>query len=347
MGKTSSGGDAYKKAGVDINEGDFFVQMVRRRIAQAWPGMEKEIGGFAGEVNIPPMVTRGAFSTDGVGTKLIIAAITNNFIGVGHDAVAMSVVDNYVAGLRPRYVLDYFATGKLIADKHIAIINSVIDACKLAQCKLIGGETAEMPRFFRHDWFVDLVTFSVAFDNRPVEFFAIRPGQKVFALPSFGLASNGYSLVRNVFGLTGAPSVARRKLFSKRIFGKPLQEVLLEPTPIWIQAIEDERQRGLQLSGMVHITGGGLVDNPPRVLPDDMKMIIDRSTWRRPEIFGYIQEKHNISVTDMDRTFNNGLMMLCILDSDSYLPVNSDFKEVGVIELRLDNEPQVQLIGSY
>lgn len=339
--------DFYKKAGVDIDEGNLFIKMLRRRIATAWPGTEKEIGGFSGAVMLPSQVKKEAFSTDGVGTKLTIGAISENFSGLGIDAVAMSVVDNYVAGMRPKYLLDYFATGKLQAEKHIKIIDSVIEGCHMSGCKLVGGETAEMPGFFRHDWYIDLVTFSIAFDEQPIEFSPIKAGQKVFALPSYGVASNGFSLVRDVFGLISAPSVARKKLLSKKIFGIPLHQVLLRHTPIWIRTIDEEMRGGLKLSGMVHITGGGLIDNPPRILSPNLKMTIDRSTWKRPEVFGYIQEARNIPTADMDRTFNNGLMILCILDKESYLPVNKSFCEVGVIEKRVNDEPQVKLVGKY
>lgn len=344
---TEKNSSSYAEAGVDIDEGDTFVRKIKQRIAIAWPGTEKEIGGFAGAVNVAPIVKREAFSTDGVGTKLILAATVEHFTGVGIDAVAMSVVDNYVAGMRPRYLLDYFATGKLKTQKHIAIVDSVIEACHMAGCKLIGGETAEMPGFFRHDWYIDLVTFSVANDEQPIKFSSIKPGQKVFALPSKGLASNGFSLVRQILGLTGTPSANRRKLLSKRIFGVPLYQVLLKPTPIWIRTIDEELRGGLKLSGMVHVTGGGLIDNPVRVLPGNVYMSIDRSTWKRPEVFNYLQEVGGISINDMDRTFNNGVMMLCILDEESHDPVSKQFMEVGRIEQTIDDAPSVKLYGRY
>lgn len=340
--------DAYAKAGVDINEATLFVEMIKERIAKAWPGEEKNIGGFAGAVPVPRSTREMVASTDGVGTKLIIAALVDHFEGVGIDAVAMSTVDSYVAGIRPKYVLDYFATGKLDSQKHIAVIDSLVEGCKKANCKLIGGETAEMPRFFRHDWYVDLVTFAFGFDDKPIEFSSVKIGQKVIALPSYGLASNGYSLGRKAFALNGAPSLTRKRLLSKSIFGCPLHEVLLRPTPIWIRHIDRELDKGVKLSGMIHVTGGGLVDNPPRILSSDKKMIINRGAWKRPSVFREIQDRQNVSVADMDRTFNNGVMMLLVLDEDSpSLSSSIPHCEVGVIAERIHDEPQVELYGEY
>src|SRR3990167_543594 len=174
----------YEQAGVDIKEADKFVAMIKGRVAKAWPKMAKEIGGFAGRAKIPRSI-RGYrvkdlySSTDGVGTKLKIAALLGDFSGIGYDAVAMSAVDAYVAGSRPVYLLDYFATGKLIAEKHIAVIDSLIEACQM----------------------IDLITFVIGFDDPILLLEPMRAGQKVYGWPSSGPASNGYSLLRKVFGL--------------------------------------------------------------------------------------------------------------------------------------------------
>lgn len=340
--------DAYAKAGVDIDAATRFVEMIKNRIAKAWPGAERNIGGFAGAVNVPQKIKKMIASTDGVGTKLILAAIVDDFSGVGIDAVAMSAVDSYVAGIRPKYLLDYFATGMLLPDKHISIMDSLIRGCLQAKCQIVGGETAEMPRFFRHDWYVDLVTFVVGFDDAPIRFSPIKVGQRVFALPSYGLASNGFSLVRKAHGLNCSPSRARKILNSSTALGKPLYEILLSPTPIWISQLDDELDRGVKLSGMIHVTGGGLVDNPPRILPSNKKMIIDRGAWKRPAVFGDIQDRQKIPIADMDRAFNNGVMMLLVLDEDSPA-LSSDIKhyEVGIIAQRKSNESQVELSGKY
>ncbi len=339
--------DAYSKAGVNIDAGMLFVEMIKDRFAKAWPGTERNIGGFAGTVPVPKGVRSMVASTDGVGTKLILAAVMNMFDGVGRDAVAMSAVDSYVAGIKPSYLLDYFATGLLDPEKHIAIIDSLIAGCKDACCQIIGGESAEMPGFFKRDWYVDLVTFAVGFDENPIRYAPLKVGQKVYGLPSYGAASNGFSLLRKVHGLNTSPSKMRRKLESESLMGYPLAEALLKPTPIWIKALEEERAKGVKFSGHIHVTGGGLEDNPPRILPSGLKMVIDRSSWERPGIFYFTQEKGKISQRDMDRTFNNGLMMLSVV-SDDGVPFDCPHAfEIGVIEKRKGNEAQSELVGKY
>jgi len=344
-------GLTYADAGVDISTADRFVAMIRERIGQAWPETAKEIFGFAGEATLPRMARVMAASTDGVGTKLKLAAVTEMFDGVGQDAVAMSAVDTFVSGKKPAYLLDYFSTGKLEPEKHIKIIESVIRGCQLAGCKLIGGETAEMPGFFRYDWMVDLATFVVGFSTMMPEGYSVKAGQKVFGWPSNGPASNGYSLIRKVFGLNDSPSKVRKKL--QRVYAdlgqRFLAEVLLNPTPIWIPEIEEEEERGVCFSAHAHITGGGLVENPPRALPKwpGLKMVIDRSSWQRPAIFRFIQEKGSVPVDDMDRTFNNGIMVISIVSDQGVLPENDNAVEIGVIEKRRKGEPRVVLTGRY
>lgn len=346
--------DAYAKAGVNIDKGMQFVEMIKERIAKAWSGEERNIGGFAGIVPVPNGSRSMVASTDGVGTKLILAALMNMLDGIGRDAVAMSAVDSYVAGIKPKYLLDYFATGCLDPEKHIRIIDSLIAGCKDAGCRIIGGETAEMPGFFRHNWFVDLVTFVVGFDDEPksfdvepMEYAPLKAGQKVYGFPSFGPASNGYSLLRKVWGLNTSPSKMRRKLESRSLLGHPLAEALLEPTPIWIRKIEEQRVRGVKFSGHIHVTGGGLIDNPPRILPDDLKMVIDRNSWNRPPIFYFTQEIGRIPQSDMDRTFNNGIMMISVVSNEGMSMNCPDAVKIGVIEKRKGGEPQAELFGKY
>ena len=345
----------YKDAGVDISAADMFVAMIRERVGKAWPGTAKEISGFAGQGYIPKNTLSLAASNDGVGTKLKIAAIMGMFDGVGQDAVAMSAVDTYVNGQKPAFLLDYFATGKFEPEKHIKVIESVIRGCLLAGCKLIGGETAEMPGFFRYDWMVDLVTSVIGFPIHPNsclpgDWCPTEPTQRVYGWLSNGPASNGYSLIRKVFQLNGSPSKVWKRL--NRIYPDlgqcSLADVLLAPTPIWIREIERAKQRGVTFSGHAHITGGGLVENPPRILPKSLKMVIDKTSWQRPPIFRLIQDKGKVPIEDMDRTFNNGIMVISIVCNCSKPLDNENAVEIVTIEKRRrERESQVVFTGEY
>jgi phosphoribosylformylglycinamidine cyclo-ligase len=350
--KMTNQGMTYEKAGVDINESDRFLAMIKERIAINWPIESRQIGGFAGLAKIPDGARDLSTSTDGVGTKLIIAALMDEYSTGGQDAVAMSAVDTYVSGQLPKYLLDYFVTGKLNADKHIKLFNSLIYGCKLAGCSIIGGETAEMPGLFKHDWYIDLATFVIGFPIPGLAQRYIKNGDIVLGWPSNCLASNGFSLVRKVFELSVSPSKARKKLERRfpELNRQPLFEVLLEPTPIWIREIEKLRLGGVNFSAHAHITGGGLIDNPPRILQsDDLKIVIERNSWQRPVIFDFIQEKGKISQYEMDRTFNNGIMMISVVDKKEIPKLDNSiipFK-IGVIEKRKNNEPPVILTGKY
>jgi len=347
-------GLTYEDAGVNISEADRFIAMIRERVGQAWPDSAKEINGFAGRGIIPPDKRYLSSSTDGVGTKLMLAALMEMYGGIGQDAVAMSAVDTYVNGEKPAYLLGYFATGKLNPEKHIKIIESVIQGCQLAGCKLIGGETAEMPNFFLYDWMVDLVTFVIGFPNPPDPRFPeawcpVETGQKVYGWPSNGPASNGFSLIRKVFGLNDSPSKVRRKLSRNYVDlgNRSLAEVLLAPTPIWIKEIEKARSSGVHFPGHAHITGGGLVENPPRILPKHLKMVIDKNSWQRPPIFRLIQEKGKVPKSDMDRTFNNGVMLISIACDGGRPLEDENAFEVGTIEKRRTKDLPVVFTGEY
>lgn len=341
-------GMTYKKAGVNISEADKFVVMIRERVGKAWPQMGKEISGFAGMANIPLGATKLVSSTDGVGTKLKLAALLEQYRGVGYDGVAMSAVDSYVAGSRPMYLLDYFAAGKLNADKHIAVIDSLINACQNAGCKILGGETAEMPGYFKYDWMIDLITFVIGFPDPILTKVPLKVGQNVFGWPSDGPASNGFSLLRKIFGLNDSPSKVRRKLYrSYEGLNNTLGGELLKPTRIWIKQIDEAIKVGVKFAGHSHITGGGLVENPPRILTDSFKMVIDRSSWMRPPIFGLAQRLGKVPIADMDRTFNNGIMVISVVDKESSLLKGMGAREIGIIEKRKEGEKSVELINSY
>jgi phosphoribosylformylglycinamidine cyclo-ligase len=297
---------------------------------------------------------RGQFalsaSTDGPGTKAKIAGFMDMIDDIGKDALAKAIVDTYVDGSMPTFVLDYLSVAKLVPKNHIRIIKGLIDDCKEIGCQLIGGETAEHSNTFKYNWMFDMAVFSIGFPIPFLKMDDVMPGQRIFGWPSGCLAANGYSLVRKTLGLNDIPSKVRRRLEKtySELGGRTLAEVLLRPTPIWINEIENERNRGVWFCGHAHITGGGLIDNPPRIIPKDCKAVIDRSAWQRPPIFRLIQDKGKISQFEMDRTFNNGIMMISIVSHNSSFAIdNPEAIEIGVVEKRRDDEPRVQLIGEY
>ncbi len=339
----------YKDAGVDIDAGNLFAKMIKERVKKAWPGMEKEIGGFAGGGPIPHKATRANGSVDGVGTKLKIASLLGKVDTVGQDAVAMSAVDMYVSGSRPLYLMDYLAVEKLRPEFHVQIIDGVIKACKMAGCILIGGETAELPGFFKYPWLFDLTTSVIGFPDPEISFVKPKKNFLVYGWPSFGPASNGFSLLRKVFDLNDESDKVRKKLERKRpnLQCSTLCDYLLEPTPIWISNMEYERKRGVKFAGHAHITGGGMTDNIPRILPDNLKVVINRSAWLRPIIFGLAQRLGKIETEEMERTFNNGIMIISLIDPLGPHVTDGRASLIGTVEKRKKGEKQVQFDGMY
>lgn len=342
---------AYKKAGVDIDSGNLFVNIIKSRIRRAWPGVVGGIGGFAGGGPVPKGAKIVKACTDGTGTKAIIAAVMDMMDGIGQDAAAMSVVDAYVAGVRPLYLLDSLQVAALDPYKHIKIIDSIIRACKFSGCLLIGGETAELPDLFKYEWMFNVDTFVIGFEDPKLSFAPVKSGQLIYGWPSFGPGSNGYSLIRNVFGLKTAATKMKRKLERRyKALNSTLAEALLIPTPIWISDVESQRARGVIFAGHAHITGGGMVENIPRILPKNCKAVIKRYKWERPPIFKLIQTLGRVKQAEMDRVFNQGIMMISIVDPKGPL-INHTLQtaiKIGEVQSR-DNmsEPQVKLIGKY
>jgi len=349
-------GLTYAAAGVDISAGERFARMIKERVAAAWPEAGQEIGGFAGACPVPQGARKFKAGADGTGTKAILAALVEDYSGIGQDAVAMAAVDAYVSGVRPAAILDVLDVAKLDPDKHIGIIDSIIAACQLADCQLIGGETAELPDMFKYDWMFNLNVTCIGFpppNERTRTLFAearVRPGQLVYGWPSFGPASNGFSLLRKVFRLNqGGPAKIRQRLERYRPeLGSTLSQALLGRTPIWIQEIEKAKDAGVVFSAHAHITGGGLPDNIPRVLPNDCKVVLNRSLWARPPIFLLTQRLGKIEMSKMDRTFNQGIMVASIVSNGS-ITLNSDSKaiHIGHVECRHGDEPQVQFLGNH
>lgn len=340
----------YVQSGVDIDAGERFVKMIRQRIRRAWPEAVKEIGGFAGSVKFKRSQRRALGGVDGSGTVAILCALTERFGTLGQNAAAMSLTDTYVGGGLPVGLLDILDVATLEPDLHIGIIDGLIAGCKSAgsQCRLIGGETAELPNMFRYNWMVNVNTAAVGEPVRGLVTGNVRAGQLVLGWPSNGFGSNGFSLLRNVFALKGSPSQAIRRLdrtWSE--LGEPLADALLQPAPIWISEAEKQREGGVRFAGHAHVTGGGLVDNIPRILPTHLKVVLDRSTWTRPPIFWLTQRVGKVASNEMDRVFNQGLMMVSIVSNSGRSPALDIPRVIGQVEKRKVREPQVVFTGRF
>ena len=333
----------YKDAGVDLDAADRFEEMIKERVHAVWPEMGEQIGRFAGRGRIPAGAVEIAGPTDGTGSKMLVAAMLGDFAGIGQDAVAMAAVDAYVDGSRPLYITDTLKVARLKPELHIRIIESVIRGCVLAGCKLFNGETAERPDLFRSFWMADLDATAFAFPEPALERAPVIPGQKVYGWPSYGPAANGFSLIRKLFDIERKNKDALTRLARRhRDLGESLAEALLRPTPIWIPQIEEQRKRGVVFSGHAHITGGGMPGNIPRILPFDCKVIIDRNRWDRPPIFSLIQRKGGIGTEEMLRVFNEGIIMVSIVDGGSEDINDPHAILIGQVERRRGDEPQVE-----
>lgn len=308
----------YAQSGVDIAAGDRAVDLVKKNIHKTFgyfPGkVLTKIGSFGGvaELEDGRIV---ASSTDGVGTKLIVACLMNRHATVGIDLVAMSVNDIAVLGIKPAIFLDYIAMGKQIPERTEKIMAGIIRGCHEAQVALLGGEMAEMPDMYSQEEY-DLAGFAVGFCDSKKDLILgkrIKPGMKVYGFPSSGLHSNGYSLVRKVFGIDFKNPKKAKKVLHSKIPGlsMTLGEELLIPTKIYVKTIQ-KLIASYEIAGLVHITGGGLVENPPRVLPSGCAMKLRKDSWKRQRIFDAIQKAGNISEYEMLRTFNCGIGLIVV-----------------------------------
>ena len=304
---------SYKDAGVDIKKGDSFVQMIKPMVESTFrPEVLTKIGGFAGCVSLnlerykkPILVS----STDGVGTKLKIAFMMDRHDTVGIDLVAMCVNDIVAIGARPLFLLDYLATSKLDTEKAAKVISGIVKGCVEAECSLVGGETAEMPGFYKEGEY-DLAGFVVGIveNAQLIDSSGVTVGDTLIGIASSGLHSNGYSLVRKLL-------LEQYKMdLGKKVeeVGAELGEELLRPTRIYVKTILN-LTRDFNIGGIAHITGGGITGNLPRVIPKGCKAIVHRKTWDIPPIFSFLKEKGKISEEEMLRTFNNGIGMILIV----------------------------------
>jgi len=306
----------YKKAGVDIDAGNEFVQRIRTLVRSTFrPEVLTDIGGFGGLFRFDakkykdPVLVSG---TDGVGTKLKIATLMGCHDTVGIDLVAMCVNDVAVCGAEPLFFLDYMAVGKLTVRQAEAIIAGIVEGCRQAGCALIGGETAEMPGFYPEGEY-DLAGFAVGVVERErlIDGSRVRPGDVVIGLASTGLHSNGYSLARQVLlEQAGLP-------LSERMPGQTetLGEALLRPTRIYVRTIRVLADAE-EIRAIAHITGGGLTENLPRVLPAGCRAVIARKAWTPPAIFGLIQSRGKVEDDEMGRVFNLGIGLVLVVAPD-------------------------------
>lgn len=303
---------SYLDAGVDIAAGDRLVENIKQLALKTLrPEVLAGIGGFGALFEISkkyrdPVLVSGS---DGVGTKLKLAFQLNKHDTVGIDLVAMSVNDILVQGAEPLFFLDYFACGKLDVATATQVIQGIAKGCELAGCALIGGETAEMPGFYAAGEY-DLAGFAVGVveKERIIAGRTITAGDVVLGLASSGAHSNGYSLIRKIIERSGA-------VLSSDFHGQSLGEALLAPTRIYVKPLLELMQH-LPVKGMAHITGGGLLENIPRILPDNLCVVLQRSAWDMPPLFKWLQAQGNIAELEMHRTFNCGIGMAVVVSPE-------------------------------
>jgi phosphoribosylformylglycinamidine cyclo-ligase len=299
----------YRDAGVDIDAGDALVDRIKPIVKRTMrPEVMAGVGGFGALVSLPqkyrePVLVSG---TDGVGTKLRLAIDTGRHERIGIDLVAMCVNDVAVQGAEPLFFLDYYATGKLSVDVAEKVVAGIAEGCLQAGCALVGGETAEMPGMY-HGGDYDLAGFCVGVVERSqvLDGSRVQTGDVIIGMASSGVHSNGYSLVRKLIEVAGANA-------DTQLDGKPLFDRLLEPTRIYVKSML-KLSAELPVSAYAHITGGGLTDNIPRVLPDGLEARLVRSQWHRDPLFDWLAATGRISNAEMYRTFNCGIGMIAVV----------------------------------
>ena len=344
----------YRQAGVNIDACNEFVQRITPLVRSTFrPEVLTELGGFGGLFRFPaskyvdPVLVSG---TDGVGTKLKIAFLMDKHDTIGIDLVAMCVNDIAVCGAEPLFFLDYLATGKLSVEKAEAILTGIVEGCRQAGCALIGGETAEMPSLY-HDGEYDLAGFAVGVVERGkvLDGKNIAPGDAVIGLASSGLHSNGYSLARRVLFEDARLTVDSRPAG----VDEPLGEILLRPTRIYARQIS-ELATTFTIKGIAHITGGGLTENIPRILPPTCVAQLEPGAWPVPGIFDVIQQCGQVEAAEMYRVFNMGIGLVLVAAHDQATALMEQASEgggavfrIGKIIGRTGKEPQVQYAGSH
>jgi len=334
----------YRDAGVDIDAGDALVERIKPFAAKTMrPEVLGGIGGFAALVEVSkkyknPVMVSG---TDGVGTKLKLAFRMKKHDTIGIDLVAMSVNDILVCGAEPVFFLDYFACGQVDVGVAADVVKGIARGCELANCSLIGGETAEMPAMYDPNEY-DLAGFAVGLVEKSaiIDGKSIRAGDAVIGLASSGPHSNGYSLVRKVVAVSGSD------LYEPFDDKRSLGEALLEPTRIYVKQVLAVMQK-VQLKGLAHITGGGIIENEPRIIPEEFAARMESARWKRPVIFDWLQRKGHIEDAEMHRTFNCGIGMVVIVATrdakatmDAFHAEGIESFNIGTIVERAAGAPQ-------
>ena len=325
----ANGHSKYSEAGVDIDKGNAFVERIKPLVAATHRrGVLNDIGGFSGlfslgaeNVRNPVLVS----STDGVGTKLMVANLAQRHDTIGIDLVAMCVNDVVVCGATPLFFLDYFASSALDLEVATAVVRGIAEGCKIAGCSLIGGETAEMPGLYRAGDY-DLAGFAVGVCDREriIDGSDIRVGDQIIGLASSGLHSNGYSLARRIFfeiaGKTVDDNIPE--------LGRTVGEELLAPTRIYVGSVVNTLRR-FKINGLVHVTGGGFIDNIPRVLPAGCMARIRPGTWPVSPVFDFLREQGRVSAREMFRAFNMGIGMVAIVPAKDVEDIMQQFAAHG------------------
>ena len=327
MTNKSSASLTYRDAGVDIDAGDALVDRIKPLAAKTMrPGVMAGIGGFGALFEVPrhlkePVLVSG---TDGVGTKLRLAFEWQRHSTVGIDLVAMSVNDILVQGAEPLYFLDYFACGQLSVDTAASVVGGIAKGCELAGCALIGGETAEMPGMYPPGEY-DLAGFAVGAVEKSliIDGKSIVPGDVILGLASSGAHSNGFSLLRKI--LTHANARPAQDLG-----GRALEDVVMEPTRIYVKSVLAAlAEHGPAIKGLAHITGGGLLDNVPRILQPGLAARLHRDGWAMPPLFSWLQQNGGVADAEMYRVFNCGIGMVMVVPKDKAEAVMASLRAHG------------------
>ncbi len=346
----------YKDSGVNIDAGDLLVKKIKSIVKKT---NRKEvlggIGGFGGLFKIPsgysePVLVAGS---DGVGTKLQLAFMSNNHGSIGIDLVAMSVNDILVQGAEPLFFLDYFSCGKLSVDVAKSVIQGIADGCKYSGCSLIGGETAEMPGMYC-DGEYDLAGFAVGVveQKKIINGSKIVHGDRVLGLASSGLHSNGYSLARFILKKVLGGDYLQKSQTLKLSDDLLLFDLLMKPTKIYVKSVlKLLNYMNSDIHGISHITGGGLIENIPRILPANLRVILDSSSWSVPNLMNWLKEEGNVSTKEFFRVFNAGIgMILIVSDEKTNLIKNlltesgETVFEIGEVVLNQGDDLQIEII---
>ncbi len=320
-----SKGLSYRDAGVDMEAGDALVERIKPMAKKTMrEGVLAGIGGFGALFEVPkrykePVLVSG---TDGVGTKLKLAFDWNRHDTVGQDLVAMSVNDILVQGAEPLFFLDYFACGKLSVDTAATVVGGIAQGCELAGCALIGGETAEMPGMYPEGEY-DLAGFAVGAVEKSViiDGRSIQTGDVILGLASSGAHSNGYSLIRKIIDRAGAKA-------NDDFHGQTMTDVVMAPTRIYVKSMLALIAK-IKVKGMAHITGGGLVENVPRVLPENTQAVLHRDAWQLPQLFQWLQKNGGVEDAEMHRVFNCGIGMVVILSASDSKAAKAQLESTG------------------